>query len=263
MSALPDPKADGAVRIVSWNVREGFDGPKFDRLLELQPDVAVVPESCTPVRLAKKRSGWSSHLWIGKEHKPTKGLGVLAFGDWSLESLEVDERLERFLPVRVDGPAGFTLLASWCRSKHPGIDVDRPKPLSQLEQLPEVYGHLLAAGPTVVAGDFNHSARFDLPAHRSWGAVNASFERSGLKSAYHSVTGEAFGAESASTFFSGYRVRRAHHIDYCFVPSDWLVEQIWVGAYADWVRAKRGSDHAPLVVDARPPAATPAIGGRS
>ena len=145
---LPGPKPAGCVRIVAWNVRQGFDGLKFDRLLELEPDVAVVPESCTPARLAGKRSGWTSHEWIGKDHKPTKGLGVLSFGGTQLIPARCDTRLERFLPVHVSGPADFAVIATWSRSKHPGVDAEKPKPRSQIEQLPEVYADLFE-GPVV------------------------------------------------------------------------------------------------------------------
>ena len=71
-------------------------------------------------------------------------------------------------------------------------------------------------------------------------------------SAYHQFSGEAFGEESRATHWSSFDLERPHHIDYCFVPNTWRVEQVWVGAHQHWAMAKRGSDHAPLVVDVRP-----------
>ncbi len=51
------------------------------------------------------------HGWVG--NKPNKGLGILAFGDYSVELLtEYDERLEWIAPVTVTGPCSFLLLAA-------------------------------------------------------------------------------------------------------------------------------------------------------
>ncbi len=250
MDDAPAPKADNCVRIVIWNCRSGFDGPKFDRLVALEPDVAVVPESCTPERLARKRSGWTSAQWLGHASRPTKGLSVLSFGDWTLTPLPAEPQLERFLPVRVRGSVTFDLIGTWCRSKHPGLDAERKRPRSQLEQLPEAFADLWQ-GDVVIAGDFNHSASFGVPEHRSWGRIAAALDGVGLASAYHEHRGEPFGAESYPTHWHG--SGRPRHIDYCFFPNRWTVRQVWVGGQDAWNVPRRGSDHAPLVVDLEPP----------
>ena len=54
---------------------------KFDRLLSLRPDVAVIQECADPTAI-----GWqpacAAYDWIG--FNPDKGLGVFTFGDLAL-----------------------------------------------------------------------------------------------------------------------------------------------------------------------------------
>ena len=70
----------------------------------------------------------------------------------------------------------------------------------------------------------------------------------GLVSAYHELSGEAFGDESRSTRFHQRKPNPTFHIDYCFVPREWAsrVTRIEIGTMTDWLPL---SDHMPLILD--------------
>lgn len=104
--------------------------------------------------------------------------------------------------------------------------------------------------PTVITGDFNNGKVFEKGKPRDWRHVVARYEEVGLVSAYHSFFNEAPGEETHPTHWWTRNADRPFHIDYCFVPNNWDITQVWVGHHTDWLRKGDGSDHAPMVVDA-------------
>jgi hypothetical protein len=240
------------VRLVAWNCNMALDR-KFAALRALRPDVAVISECAEPERLAAKlplmRLGVDL-VWVGRN--PHKGLAVLGFKGARVRLLSGhDPGLEFIAPVRVEGPATFTLLAVWAQNVSGGhTRKDQPGPL-----IPALarYRDLLTAGPAAVAGDFNNNVFWDRP---GW-AINhanavAALESLGLVSAYHAVRGEAQGAERTPTHY--WRDRKkdgpTYHIDYIFIPRDWQgrLREMRVGRFAAWCGSGL-SDHVPLVVD--------------
>ncbi len=77
-------------------------------------------------------------------------------------------------------------------------------------------------------------------------------EALGLVSAYHEINGELQGQESQPTLYWRDRKRDGptYHIDYIFVPRDWVggVRSFSVGGFDDWVGSGL-SDHVPLVME--------------
>jgi hypothetical protein len=70
------------MKIVAWNCNMGFH-KKYEPLLALKPDVAIIPE-CANMELLKKSSPDfkpTSSIWIG-DNQP-KGLAVFTFGQFS------------------------------------------------------------------------------------------------------------------------------------------------------------------------------------
>ena len=72
----------------------------------------------------------------------------------------------------------------------------------------------------------------------------------GLVSAYHAFHEEDFGGETRPTLLHTFRDDRAYHIDYVFLPQEWMagVQGVEVGDPQRWIR-ELGSDHVPVVVD--------------
>ncbi len=240
------------MRLVAWNCNMALHR-KFDALASLRPDVAVISECAEPARLGRKmdpRRLGADPVWIGRN--PDQGLGVFAFRDYRVSlRRDYDAALEFVAPVKVEGPAGFDLLAVWAQNASGGnTRKDQPGPLSlALER----YRDSLANGPAVVAGDLNNNVFWDKPGWAmNHAATVAVLEHHGLVSAYHAARGEAQGAERTPTHY--WRDRKkdgpTYHIDYIFIPRGWAgrMREMRVGRFAKWCGSGL-SDHVPLVVD--------------
>ena len=85
---------------------------KFDRLLSLRPDVAVVQECADPDGANGWRPDCAAYDWIG--FNPDKGLGIFTFGDLALTRHPgYSETYALYLPVMVSGWCRFNLLGLW------------------------------------------------------------------------------------------------------------------------------------------------------
>jgi exodeoxyribonuclease III len=238
------------MRIVVWNCNMALHG-KWERLLALQPDIAIIPECANPEILRAKAPAFAfGHCeWEGLlEHK---GLGVLAFGDYSLSrhpSFTANYRF--FIPVEVHGPRAFNLLAVCAMNEAtPPEAVVNP---GSIAKAITHYGAFLGAGPALMAGDFNANTRWDKGARAGNHAQTiAALEARGLASAYHTCSGAAAGAEPDSTIFWTKNRQAGYHIDYCFAPRAWLGKEsrVTVGRPEEWLAV---SDHMPMVVELEP-----------
>jgi hypothetical protein len=136
---------------------------KLDALASLHPDVAILPECANPSTLmAKYGANELNMAWVG--HNPNKGLGILAFGDYSVELLpEYDEPLEWIAPTSVTGPFSFMLLGAWCMNHRASQQHPWEPPRRQVEPALVVYRDLIRLGATVVAGDLNNNVTWGRP----------------------------------------------------------------------------------------------------
>jgi exonuclease III len=228
------------LRIVTWNCRLALH-KKAAALLALKPDIAVIQECARPERW-QHAVGASTALWHGDN--PAKGLAVLTFGDWHLEAADrpvADCRL--FLPVRVTGPIEFNLLGVWTKE---AANSRRNSYIGQMHIALDFYRDFLAQQGSVVAGDLNSNAIWDLkyPNNNHTQAVVRLAEL-GMVSAYHVWHRRAHGCEVHMTH--RHNLGKSFHLDYCFVPRAWAqhIGSVQVGG-SKWYKL---SDHAPLIVD--------------
>jgi exodeoxyribonuclease III len=240
------------MRIVVWNCNMAL-GRKLPSLQALNPDVAIISEASESARLPSilGNSEEVTYLWRGRSL--TKGLGVLATKPYVIEIIDpVEQNLEWVIPIKVSGPISFTLLAVWAmnqRAVNKIMDINENR---QARQAVDVYAHLFADGPVIVAGDFNDAVFWDKPgATATFAGTAEALASRGLISAYHSVNNVAFGSENEPTIY--WRDRTVdgpqYHIDYCFIPKQWAANvTVRVGAFRDWVGLGL-SDHVPLIVD--------------
>jgi endonuclease/exonuclease/phosphatase family metal-dependent hydrolase len=220
------------MRIVTWNCGRGPLERKLEALRALNADLAVITEAPPPT------AAMSEIIWYpsGK-----CGIGVWARAPFSAHALQTSALPNCVVPLRVEGPVSFNLLAVWTKLT--------PSYREAFANGLEAYEHLIAAGPTIVAGDFNGNANWDTPTTRiPWRSAFTRLSTLGLSSAYHTHTGEDFGTETTATHFHQYKLEKPYHVDFCFVPTHWMATgcAVSVGTFAEW---HRFSDHVPIIVD--------------
>ena len=235
------------MRIVTWNCSQKLDA-KFEALMGLRPDVAIIPECAEPDVLRKKAPGFafSDCEWQGSN--PNKGLGVFAFGARSLRRHQSwDPRFHLFLPVEIRGIDAVNLLAVWAFNEAtPPKVVPNPRTTSLAL---DHYARFLERSTAIVAGDFNAGIAWDSKSKSGkFADVDAKLVKFGLASAYHAHTGDDFDEEECPTHWFLKNAKRSFHIDYIYVPSSkgCVVRSVWVGESTDWLKR---SDHAPVVVE--------------
>lgn len=226
---------------------------KADALLALRPDIAVISECACPDTLAQRGAdGWieTDPVWIGENRH--KGLGVFAFNGYHLRRHEPFlKTLRHIAPVHVSGPKAFNLLAVWAQNASGGIT--RKHQLGPLRRALSAYDDFLDQRDAVIAGDLNSNAIWDKPGWRiNHMAKVAMLEKRDLLSAYHTIAGEAHGAETVPTHY--WRDRRkdgpTYHIDYMFLPRHWFarVAEFHVGTFEAWC-GNGLSDHVPIALE--------------
>lgn len=239
-----------AMRIVSWNCRQGFDA-KATALLALAPDLAVVPESHqTPaVALDSLFEKPVPHLWTGTI--PGKGLGIFAPGAVSLERVTPDKESPGAHSVAgralhaLHGKVETIVIGVWTV---PHVTKGDPY-LAAASSIAERYATILATGHAILAGDFNISGRTCLAGLTAFS--QSMRERFGMVSAFHAYHGVPIGGENVGTLWWRGDETQAFHCDFVFVPATWKITRVEVGAYAAWGSATSvaRSDHAPVIVD--------------
>lgn len=237
------------MRLVAWNCAGGLH-KKFEALLALEPDIAIVSECAEPEVLARKCRlpvFSASPVWAGRDLN--RGLAVFFFNKANGRMhgrFRAD--LQTAIPVEVTAPQRFNLLAVLAHTfKRRKAD---PGPVNEAL---DFYRSFLTGEEAVVAGDFNHNVIWDKPGwasnHRDTVEALDSY---GLVSAYHAATGDRQGKENAPTIY--WRDRKkdgpTYHIDYIFIPRTWTEREfgLRVGLFEAWVGGGL-SDHVPLVLD--------------
>ncbi len=244
------------MRLVAWNCAMALHR-KWDALLSLRPDVAIISEAAEPDRLIAREPTIADHslVWIG--NKPNKGLLIIGLGGVTLEMSQYryDTRLHWIAPVSVHGLPGMfeplRLLGVWAQNANEG-NRQKTNP-GYLQEALKRYRRFLKDGPAVVAGDFNNHVVWDKPGWRMNHANEiTALGRLDLVSAYHAARGIVAGEEEDPTLY--WRDRTidgpTYHIDYVFIRECWTRRPFTldVGGFEEWVGSGL-SDHVPLTLD--------------
>jgi hypothetical protein len=234
------------LRIVTWNCNMGLYH-KFDRLLTLRPDVAVIQECAGPER--DDARGWhppcTDRDWIG--FNADKGLGVFTFGDLRIRRHKTySDAFSLYLPVQIYGRCRLNLLGVWVADYRRIPSGSSNDPVSAIRY----YRRFLSGGPSVVAGDFNMlpqqmSHRTNAPAGRSLVELLA---RAGLRNADSVPIDGSSSNVLKRTHYHQRRPGRGFVADYIFIPRR---ETPRLSAFEvcdprDWIQ---WSDHVPLVAE--------------
>lgn len=224
------------MRLATWNTCAGPLARKLEAASTLGADLLVLPE-CPA--FPDRRPG---HFWAGTS--PRKGLAVIASDRFSIRRATRRALPEFVVPLMVEGPVSFLLLAVWMKGKGPDRYV------RGLNRAVDACRALIRKHPTVVMGDFNSNAIWDHehPAGMNHSALVDRLHGHGLISAYHAARNEPHGEESEPTFYFYRRKSIPYHLDYCFLPQAWLprLRQVQVGGWKEW---RKESDHVPVVCD--------------
>jgi hypothetical protein len=235
------------LRIVVWNCNLALQS-KIKPLLSLRPDIAIIAESANPAVVREKAPdfNFSDVLWIG--HNDHKGLGVYSFGELYLAAHHnYNPAYELFLPIKVLGRHKINLLAVWAfnhRSRKSALKNGAPTRAAI-----NYYRHFIQDQPTLIAGDFDNSVVWDKPGKKSnFADIAEDLNKAGFVSAYHEKDNHKYGQEPEPTLLQKKHHTQDCHIDYCFVPGEWMshVIDVSVGKADEWIRF---SDHVPLVAD--------------
>ncbi len=234
------------LRIVSWNCNMALH-QKFERLLALQPDIAVIQECASPERDAARgrQLACSDRDWIG--FNADKGLGIFTFGDLRLRRASAfSEAFALALPVEVIGRCRLNLLGIW---KTDG----RRLPAGTTNDLLAAfryYHRFISAPATIVAGDFNLLPQ-QMSRRADQGRGDSIIEllgRAGLQDADTLRQTDLSTETLRRTYYQQRRPGRGFVVDYIFAPrceADRLT-RFDVGAPRTWLP---WSDHVPLLVE--------------
>ena len=216
---------------------------KREALYALKPDVAVIPECSENAASLCTNDGYSACWWGDKKHK---GLAVIAAKPWTLKAGRPPT--QRWIaPVMVSGAANFLLLAVWA------CPIGGVRELNYVGQVFEAikrHHYWFSRDlPTILCGDFNSNAIFDHGRKtKTHTAVVTMLRERKISSAYHAFFSEQHGKEKRPTYYFWHRRARPFHLDYVFVPDQWIpaVKKVTVGSYRKW---RPVSDHMPIIVD--------------
>jgi len=228
------------MRLVTWNCYRGECLKRSGELHSLRPDLIILQE-CGKPDLDDDKA-----VWFGDN--PIQGVGVVARGEWSVEPGPSDPvALDSVYPVQISGPTPFNLLAVWAK----------PRPTYVGAVLDGVmrYRDFLRSAPAIVAGDFNSHVRWDGETKVNHTAlVNRLRDQFGLVNAYGAAASRSGSTIEEATHYWQWKQKQPFHLDYCFIPADWVerLGEVAVGGYEAWAEK---SDHRPLLVEILEPSA--------
>lgn len=232
------------MRLVTWNVGMSL-ARKGAAVQNLRPDIAVLQEVSS-----KDIAGFSESCWVG--NLKNKGLGAIGLNGFQIRRhAEWNPKIEFVVPIEVSGPVEFLLIAVWAMHGRAVQRIEERPTRWQLLQALDAYAPLIRSRPTVVAGDFNNAVQWDRPGKASNHSLAVEkFQDLGLVSAYHAHRGVEQGHEPEPTLYWTWNQDARYHIDYVWLPKDWLaaLRAVEVGDFATWVGG-RLSDHVPVLVD--------------
>jgi endonuclease/exonuclease/phosphatase family metal-dependent hydrolase len=216
-------------------------GDKREVLNSLRPDIALYQELRRP-----QAAGGEACLWLTKPQP--KSMAAMAQAPYTIEPIEAHRRFPRyFVPLRVSGAQNFQLISIWAMGDRPAWYV------RGIHTAVDKWRREIRREPTVMMGDFNANSIWDHhhPRGNHFTALVERLAAMGLASAYHAFFDESHGRESRPTFYLYRKPDRPYHLDFCFIPREWLprLRSVQVGTHGDWGAQ---SDHMPVVVDVDP-----------
>ena len=202
------------MKIISYNINDSKPW-KIERLLGMNADVIVAPEITCPEDASLPEL--LDMKWYGIEYfyheKRWKGLGVIWQKGTGFVPDWFNADYSYGIPLIVDD---YLILGIWPTK----TAANEPQSYPQIAQeIIREYAPHFKDFKTMVVGDFNcYVKQYD--ANKQYGdilKVNKLLESYGLHSLYHQQTGEAFGKESAATYYHRFHDSEPFFLDYAYV----------------------------------------------
>ena len=231
--------AESHLRLIAWNCHHGSLTTRLADLASLSPGIVFLQE-CRPCDALD-----SVAPFVTRRINVRKGIAL-----GSLDSRYSLARLRRranggkaVLAATVTGPVSFAVLGIWSQG---------PRYVDDVMRTLDAYSRVLRSGPAVVMGDLNSGTNLagKKSINKRHSRIVAAFADHGLVSAYHAFHQVEHGEETHPTYLHQRNASKPWHIDFCFVPVDWVVNLVHVELLNGnaWTTT---SDHLPLMVDVR------------
>jgi len=238
------------MRIIEWNCQGAFR-KKNDKILELQPDILIVPEceSEDKLEFGKLTPKPADFFWYSDSGN--KGIGVFSYSDYKFELLkEFNPKFRYIIPLKVtDKDSSFLLFAVWAMDNKENREA---RYIAQVWLALQYYSRLLNLS-SIFVGDFNSNQIWDekerLGNHTD---VVEIFRSNNILSMYHEQNKVAHGQEKEHTFHMYRKIEKPYHIDYCFASADFINVgfDIQLGKPNEWLEY---SDHVPIIIQTSRP----------
>lgn len=232
------------MKIITWNCNMAFR-KKANTILTENPDILIVPEceSIDRLNIDEMILRPSDVFWYGDN--PNKGLGVFAFGNYSIEKLEIHNPVFRYvIPLRIyNEHREFFVLAVWTQKP-----IKSDFYVVQIWNAVNYYSELLDQENIIIAGDFNSNSIWDKPRKEATHSNTVNFlALKNIQSAYHHYNGVEHGKEVHMTHHLQRKIEKGFHIDYCFISANLIknLTKVEVGLHHNWTNQ---SDHNPLII---------------
>lgn len=233
------------MRIISWNCGGAYR-KKIDKILELDPDIAIIQE-CESLEIlsasCKEKIPLKS-FWFGGFY-PHKGIGVFFYKDCQFLSMEYDISIEFIIPMKIKSDFDFYLFPIWAMAP---IDKDEGMTYTyQIEKAINKYKDILKNNISILIGDYN-TPNIDKPVEKTEFMVVEEFKKLEIFSAYHESFKKKYGEHDHYTFYQHKNKEFKHMLDYCFASKSIIekISKVEIGKYEDWIEF---SDHCPLIVE--------------
>ena len=234
------------MRIITWNCARAFR-KKAHVLINLEPDISVIPESEDPDY--NKDKSWltcfKEYRWIGDNR--TQGLGIYFKNDVTIEECnwyDPDFKLVKPYKITADG-FEFVIIPMW--ANNPQSPTFRW--IGQVWKFLDQFKDHLNGINCILLGDTNSNVRWDV-VDRWWNHsdVVQILKEYDIESLYHFERGIEQGKEQENTFYLHKKQEKGYHIDYVYGSPIFrnALTDFQIGAYEDWIQY---SDHCPVICD--------------
>ncbi len=234
------------MKVITWNCNMAFR-KKYERIIELKPDLLVLQECEGKEKLEKalEHTGYNQIIWYGEN--PHKGIAAITFNKLSIKLVENhNPEYQYVLPLTLrQARKQYNLFVIWAMPHK----TERKKDyVGQIHGAIHYYESLLDE-PSILIGDFNSNAIWDKKRkNNNHSDVVRFLEAKKIRSIYHLKNNINHGLEPEPTLYLLKNKAKPYHMDYCFA-SQVLIKKVTtmtIGQHKDWIKL---SDHMPLVID--------------